>query len=79
MYSLFKIWQQVGVLLAVVLLCIGCSSVPSVSYNPWQTVSVPTDANLQDIAFTDNRQHGWLVGSNSTLLETTDGGQTWAT
>ena len=77
MYSLFKIWQQVGVLLAVVLLCIGCSSVPSVSYNPWQTVSVPTDANLQDIAFTDNRQHGWLVGSNSTLLETTDGGQTW--
>jgi photosystem II stability/assembly factor-like uncharacterized protein len=38
---------------------------------------VPTDANLQDVAFTDNPQHGWLVGSNSTLLETKDAGKTW--
>jgi len=38
---------------------------------------VPTNANLEDIDFGDNFQHGWLVGSNSTILETTDGGQTW--
>lgn len=73
----FKLWQRFGALLIIVLLCISCSSVPSVSYNPWQTISVSTDANLQDIALTDDPQHGWLVGSNSTLLETIDGGQTW--
>ncbi len=77
MNSHFRLWQRVVVLLAVVLLCFGCSSTPSVSYNPWQITSVPTDANLNDIGFTNNFQHGWLVGSNSTLLETIDGGKTW--
>lgn len=77
MYLPFKLLQRVVVLLAVVLLCFGCSSVPSISHNPWQVMSVPTDANLQDISFTNNSQHGWLVGSNSTILETKDGGQTW--
>ncbi|WP_250122887.1 photosynthesis system II assembly factor Ycf48 [Chroococcidiopsis sp. CCMEE 29] len=77
MPSILKLWQRFVILLAVVLLCIGCSSVPSLSYNPWQVITVPTEANLQDISFTDNLQHGWLVGSKSTLLETTDGGQTW--
>lgn len=77
MPSILKLWQRFVVLLAVVLLCIGCSSVPSLSYSPWQVIAVPTKANLQDISFTDNLQRGWLVGSKSTLLETTDGGQTW--
>ncbi len=78
MPSLFKLfWQKVVVLTAVVLLCVGCSNVSSLSYNPWQAISVPVEANLQDISFTDNPQHGWLVGSKSTLLETTDGGKTW--
>lgn len=70
-------WQRVVILIATVLLCVGCSSVPNLSYNPWQVVSVPADANLQDISFTDSPNHGWLVGSKSTLLETTDGGKTW--
>jgi photosystem II stability/assembly factor-like uncharacterized protein len=77
MHSPFKLCQRVILVLAVVLLCIGCSKVPSLSYNPWQTISLPTEANLEDIAFTDNLQHGWLVGSKSTILETTNGGQTW--
>lgn len=76
MSSLVK-WRKFIVLVAIVLLCASCSTVPSVSYNPWQVINVPTDANLQDISFTNDPQHGWLVGSKSTLLETTDGGKTW--
>ncbi len=78
MHSILRALQKVGVLLAVVLLCIGCSKVPSTSFNPWQTISLPTESNLQDIAFTgDSMQHGWVVGSEATLFETTDGGKTW--
>lgn len=77
MLSPFKVWQRVVVLLTVVLLCIGCSNTPSISHNPWKVITVPTESNLQDIAFIDNTNHGWLVGSKATLLETTDGGETW--
>ncbi|WP_448266316.1 photosynthesis system II assembly factor Ycf48 [Nostoc sp. DSM 114159] len=77
MHSIVKGWQRIFALLIVVLMCIGCSQVPSVSYNPWKVISVPTDSNLLDIAFTDNLEHGYLVGSNATLLETNDGGNTW--
>lgn len=69
--------KRVFALLIVVLLCISCSKVSSISYNPWQVIKVPTEANLLDIAFTDNPQHGYLVGSNATLLETSDGGNNW--
>lgn len=64
-------------LLAVVLFCASCSSVPSVSSNPWQAISLPTEANLLDIGFTSDPNHGWLVGTDSAILETTDGGKTW--
>ncbi|MBV8887938.1 MAG: photosynthesis system II assembly factor Ycf48 [Chroococcidiopsidaceae cyanobacterium CP_BM_RX_35] len=77
MHSHFKLWQRIVGILLVVLLCIGCSQVSSLSDNPWHVVTVPTEANLQDLSFTSDRQHGWLVGNGSTLLETTDGGETW--
>jgi photosystem II stability/assembly factor-like uncharacterized protein len=77
MHSIVKGWQRIAALLIVVIMCIGCSKVPSVSYNPWKVISVPTDSNLLDIAFTKNPEHGYLVGSNATLLETNDGGNTW--
>ncbi|WP_341527307.1 photosynthesis system II assembly factor Ycf48 [Nostoc sp. UHCC 0302] len=77
MHSIVRSWQRIFALLIVVIMCIGCSQVPSVSYNPWKAISVPTDSKLLDIAFTDNSQHGYLVGSNATLLETNDGGETW--
>ncbi|MCC5643226.1 photosynthesis system II assembly factor Ycf48 [Nostoc sp. CHAB 5824] len=77
MHSIVKSWQRIAALLIVVLMCIGCSKIPSVSYNPWKVISVPTDSNLLDIAFTNNPEHGYLVGSNATLLETNDGGDTW--
>jgi photosystem II stability/assembly factor-like uncharacterized protein len=76
MFSFAKSWQRLLALFAVILVCMGCSKVPSTSYNPWEVVSVPTEAKLLDIAFNDP-QHGFLVGSNATLLETQDGGSTW--
>lgn len=77
MRSRMKIWQRIIALFAVVIMCVGCSKVPSTSYNPWEVISIGTDAKLLDIAFTGNPQHGYLVGSNATLLETKDGGETW--
>ena len=40
-----------------------------VSESEWQ-------AHFSDVFFVD-AQHGWIVGSNSTILHTTDGGMTW--
>lgn len=77
MHSLFKLWQRVVVLMAVVVLCIGCSTVASLDKNPWQVITLPSEANFQDINFTEDGQHGWLVGSKSTILETNDGGNSW--
>ncbi|MDZ7956521.1 MAG: photosynthesis system II assembly factor Ycf48 [Aulosira sp. DedQUE10] len=77
MRAILRSWQRIFALLIVVLMCIGCSKVPSTSYNPWAIISVPSQAKLLDIAFTDNSQHGYLVGSNATILETNDGGDTW--
>lgn len=79
MRSLLKSIQNLIVLFVAVLLCSSCARgfLPSISYNPWQVVSLPTEATLADVAFTDDPKHGWLVGNNATLLETVDGGNTW--
>ncbi|GAB4286185.1 MAG: photosynthesis system II assembly factor Ycf48 [Oscillatoriaceae cyanobacterium] len=70
-------WQKVVALLGVVFLCVGCNYLPATSYNPWKVIQLPADVSVFDIAFTDDDQHGWLVGSKATLLETTDGGESW--
>ena len=77
MNSIVRFLKQIVILLAIALLCASCSKVPTLSNNPWQLISLPTEASLLDIAFTDDLTHGWLVGTDSTLLETTDGGKTW--
>lgn len=77
MFSIAKIWQRILALSLVVLLCASCSRVVATTYNPWKTISIPISGNLLDIAFTGNPEHGFLVGSNSMLLETTDAGDTW--
>uniref|UniRef100_A0A832M3F7 Photosystem II assembly protein Ycf48 n=1 Tax=Oscillatoriales cyanobacterium SpSt-402 TaxID=2282168 RepID=A0A832M3F7_9CYAN len=67
-------------LAAIALLCMGCSNgyLASTSFNPWQVVTVPTESNLLDIAFVNNTSsHGWVVGTNASLFETTDNGETW--
>jgi len=79
MHPILKPLKQIVILLAAVLFCTGCAQayLPSTSYNPWQPVDLSTDVTLSDVAFTNDLEHGWLVGKNSTLLETFDGGQTW--
>lgn len=78
MQSILKSTKQLLILLVVVFFCSGCANyLPGISSSPWQVVSTSTTENLSDISFTDQSEHGWLVGSNSTLLETTDGGETW--
>lgn len=77
MNDLMKKLKQFVILLGLVLICASCNYAQALSYNPWQLVPLPTEATLQDIAFTKNANHGWAVGSNSTILETTDGGKTW--
>ena len=79
MRSILRIGKKFVILLAAVLLFAGCKNayLPSISYNPWQVIPMPTQEKLFDIAFADNPEHGWVVGSNATLLETTDGGGTW--
>ncbi|HEY9637207.1 MAG TPA: photosynthesis system II assembly factor Ycf48 [Coleofasciculaceae cyanobacterium] len=69
--------QQIVILVAIALICVSCKYAQSLSYNPWQVIPVPTEATLQDVAFTGNPNHGWVVGSNATILETTDSGKTW--
>lgn len=79
MQRIFKSLTQVVVILMALLVFTGCarSFLPSTSFNPWQLVPLPTDATLSDVAFTGDRNHGWLVGKQATLLETFDSGKTW--
>ena len=69
--------KQIVIILAVAFFCASCSKVPSLSYSPWQLVSLPTESTLQDVGFTGDVNHGWAVGSQATILETKDGGKTW--
>ncbi|MGE5656676.1 MAG: photosynthesis system II assembly factor Ycf48 [Actinomycetota bacterium] len=75
--TIVRFWKRIVILLAAVLICAGCSRIAAISTSPWQVVSLPVQTNLQDIGFTSNPEHGWLVGSEATLLETVDGGKTW--
>lgn len=73
-------FRKLVAIAAIAMLCFGCSSafLPPLENNPWEVVHLDTDATFSDIAFTDDDQHGWLVGNRNTLMETQDGGKTWS-
>jgi photosystem II stability/assembly factor-like uncharacterized protein len=80
MHALVVPFRKLIAIAAIALLTVGCGSnafLADVESNPWQVVELDTEATFSDIAFTDDKNHGWLVGSRSTLMETTDGGSTW--
>ncbi len=56
----------------------GCvtTGLPIAATSPWQAVPLETTANPLDVAFTDGR-HGFLVGSNRLIMETSDAGASW--
>ena len=66
-------------LVAVVGLSLsGCvaTGLASAAASPWQAVPLNTRSNPLAVAFTD-ADHGFLVGSNRLIQETTDGGASW--
>ncbi len=75
-----KIKSFIGSALVVVALWLSLTcpvlAVPTLEYNPWEALQLPTTATILDISFID-ANHGWLVGANATLMETRDGGRTW--
>lgn len=73
-------WLKRGLILSVALvLTTACSNyfLADAPVHPWQTLQLPTESTLSDIAFTSDNNHGWVVGNRNTLLETEDGGDTW--
>lgn len=77
MKLLMRRLKQIVILLAVSLFCLSCSRVESIAYNPWKVLNLNTTATFAGVAFTDNPNHGWLVGSKASLFETDNGGETW--
>ncbi|WP_035991171.1 photosynthesis system II assembly factor Ycf48 [Leptolyngbya sp. KIOST-1] len=73
-------WLKRGlVMLVVMALATSCSGyfLADAEVHPWETIQVPVESTLSDVAFTQDPSHGWIVGSRNTLLETQDGGDTW--
>ncbi len=77
MNSIKQYLKRIALLLVVGLLCVSCVKTPAMTNSPWHYQQLPTTANLQDLSFTGDLKHGWVVGSEATLLETIDGGNTW--
>jgi photosystem II stability/assembly factor-like uncharacterized protein len=77
MNSLKKYLKQIAMLLVIAVFCVSCVKAPALESSPWESLQLPTKSNLQDLSFASDLQHGWVVGSDATLLETKDGGSTW--
>jgi len=70
-------FQAIVLACIMAIVCASCSDIESTANNPWEVITLPTEATFADIAFTDDPNHGWLVGSRGSMYETLDGGTTW--
>lgn len=78
MHTIQKYTKQVITVLVVVILCTACQipTIDALETLAWEPIPLSTDSSVLDISFIDS-DHGWLVGSESTLMETLDRGKTW--
>jgi len=78
MNRLFSLFTNLLLVLALSFGLGGCVStkLPVAASSPWEEIDLDTDANPLDVGFIDQK-HGFLVGTNRLIRETTDGGQTW--
>jgi len=78
MKRIFSYFANLFLVIAISFGLGGCvtTRLPVATESPWQEVALNTDANPLDIAFSDEN-HGFLIGTNRLILETTDGGETW--
>ena len=74
-----RIWKKGVALVLVATLATSCGNVflEGVENNPWDVIALPTEASISDVSFAGDGEHGWLVGSRTTLLESIDAGKTW--
>lgn len=72
-----RYFKQILVVFLALFLCTSCNGLPTLPNNPWKVLSLSTEANILDLSFAGDNQHGWAVGSESAVFETNDGGETW--
>ena len=76
-----KVFTSIPNLLLSAVICFVLSSCSSTGVkmnesSPWKTIQFEDQANALDVDFIDDN-HGFLVGSNRLIMESTDGGETW--
>lgn len=69
----------VALIVSLVLsFCLSFCLPVSADQGKWNVVPLPSPDTPIDLTFSDtDPNHGWMVGTNASLLETTDGGNTW--
>lgn len=74
-----RTWKKGLMLGLIAVLTSSCGNLflAGTEANPWEVIALPTEASISDVAFVESGEHGWLVGSRTTLLESTDAGKTW--
>ena len=61
----------------LVVLLLLCATPFALAQKAWVAVSETKCRLPFPMSFSSMPQHGWIVGSSSTILHTSDGGQTW--
>ena len=74
-FSRIKNFLFIGFLCFFLSSC-STTGVKTADNSPWDTIQFEKQSNTLDIDFIDDN-HGFLVGSNRLIMETTDGGKTW--
>jgi photosystem II stability/assembly factor-like uncharacterized protein len=72
-----RYFKQILVVFLALFLCTSCNGLAALPNNPWKAIDLSTEANILDLAFAGNGRHGWAVGSDSALFESTNGGESW--